>query len=115
MYSVHIERDRSAASVSAIIRGECHTLLMFTLLCFFAHLGIQLNLGNDDFLISPYDYIVGSLRGTPIKVCSGNPLHPKECYPDEIGRIFKAGDIIDFTWGMSSHRGILIFAIVPAE
>ena len=83
---------------------------MFT---FFAHIGIQLNLGSNDFLITPAPYIVGYLRDPPSIVCVANPLYPKECYPYG-ARDFKKGDVIHFAWKMKRARGVLIYAIVPS-
>ena len=83
---------------------------MFT---FFAHLKIQLNLDADDNLITPTTYIVGYIRGTLLIVCSGDALHPKECYPNG-ARKYKEGDVIEFSWRMSGVTGILIYAIVPS-
>ena len=88
-------------------------MLMYTFLCFFADLGIQLNLGNGDFLIVPDTYIVGKVRSAGLTICIGNALHPKECYPTG-GVNVKVGDFIDFSWRMTGVTGVLIYAIVPA-
>ena len=90
---------------------------LFTFLCFFAHLGIQLNLGDDGFLLTPKTSIVGYLRGIPgasLMVCGGNAQNPKECYPN-VGRNYKAGDVIDFSWTMNGLVSVvLIYAIDPS-
>ena len=76
-----------------------------------------MNLGDDGNLITPDTNIVGYLRGNPgasLMVCSGNAQHPKECFPN-VGRNFKAGDIIDFSWKMPGIvTAILIYAIDPS-
>ena len=90
---------------------------MFTVLCFFAHLGNrwQFNLGADGSrLVDPHSDIVANFRGKQLRLCSGNSVHPKECYPYAAWD-FKVGDVIDYTWGMSKGQGgELVFAIVPS-
>jgi len=88
---------------------------MFT---FFAHLrvGIQLNLGDDGNLLIPHTYIVGYPRDrdSTIPVCTGDPQHPKECYPTG-GRDYKQKEIIDFSWrSLGPVSGVLIYAIDPS-
>ena len=71
------------------------------MLYFFAHVGNQLNLGDDGmFVIAPNKFIVGNLRGKQLKLCKGSKVHPKECHPNGLFDLIK-GDIIDFTWGMT--------------
>ena len=92
---------------------------MFIVICFFfAHVGNQLNLGDDDssFLTAPNSFIVGKLRGKQLEVCSGNSQYPKECHPNGEWN-FKAGDVIDYTWGITGdpgQEGELVYAIVPS-
>ena len=91
---------------------------MLTAVCFFAHVGNQLNLGSDgSFLIAPNNVIVGNIRGKNEKVCSGDKSDPniaRECYPNGTYN-FKAGQIIDFTWGMTGiQEGKLVYGIIPA-
>ena len=89
---------------------------MFTFLYFFAHVGNQLNLGEDStFAITPNRYIVGSLRGTGRKLCNGSKVHHMECHPNGVFGLRK-GDIIDFTWGMTEGQvGKLKYAIVEND
>ena len=96
-------------------------LFIFTVLCFFAHVGNldQLNLGDDDdFLIAPNNVIVGNVHGFQEKVCSGNkssPAQARECYPNGTYNL-KAGQTIDFTWGMTNDQeGTLFYGIVPQK
>ena len=88
---------------------------MFTVVCFFAHVEDQLNLGRDySYLITPNNVIVGNLHGKQQVVCQGTSSNTKECYPN--GQYnFKKGDIIDYTWGMSSDQeGSLLYGIIPS-
>ena len=94
-------------------------MIIFTVVCFFStHVGNQLNLGNDaTFIIAPNNVIVGNVHGKKENVCHGdksNPSKARECYP--LGKYdFKAGQIIDFTWGMTSDQeGRLVYGVVPA-
>ena len=91
---------------------------MFAVVYFFAHVGNQLNLGVDStFLIAPNNVIVGNVHGYKEKVCAGDkssPVKARECYPQ--GKYdFKAGQTIDFTWGMTGDQdGNLLYGILPA-
>ena len=91
---------------------------MFTVVCFFAHVGDWLNLGDDNnFFIAPNNVIVGNLYGKQQVVCQGDkssPTKARECYPN--GQYnFKKGDIIDFTWGMTDNQeGTLLYGIMPS-
>ena len=96
---------------------------MFTVLCFFTDVGNlnQLNLGedqDDNFLIAPNNIIVGNVHGYIEKVCSGDksdPAKARECYPSGTYN-FKAGQTIDFTWGMTNDQeGTLVYGVVPAQ
>ena len=102
------------ASVSAVFISECRSSLS-CVICFFAHLGIQLNLGNEGtYIVTPHNVIIAHLRGHQTALCSGDGKHPEQCYPGS-ARDFKVGDIIDFTWGMSELQiGGLVFAVVPS-
>ena len=92
---------------------------MFTLsvVYFFAHVN-QLNLGiGGTFIIAPNNVIVGNVHGYREKVCFGvksSPTKARECFP--LGKYdFKAGQVIDFTWGMTGDQeGNLVYAIMPA-
>ena len=96
---------------------------MFTVICFFPHVGIlgnQLNLGDDEddeFLIAPNNIIVGNVHGKQLVVCKGDkssPTKARECYPNKAYN-FKKGDIIDYTWGMTNDQeGSLLYGIMPA-
>ena len=95
---------------------------MFTVVSFFAHVGIlgnQLNLlGQDEsFLIAPNNIIVGNLHGKQEVVCKGDkksPTKARECYPSGTYN-FKKGDIIDYTWGMTNFQeGTLLYGIMPS-
>ena len=94
---------------------------MFIAVPFFTHVGClnQLNLGEgDNFLIAPNNVIVGNVHGYTEQVCSGNKSDPamaRECYPNGTYN-FKAGQTIDFTWGMTNDQeGILVYGVVPAK
>ena len=88
--------------------------------CFFAHVGNQLNLLGDDgsFLIAPNNVIVGNVHGRRERVCKGDKgssTQARECYPNGTYD-FKAGQTIDFTWGMvGNQEGRLVYGIVPAQ
>ena len=79
----------------------------------------QLNLGDDgSFLIAPDNVIVGNVHGRRQTVCKGDkssPTKARECYPNGTYD-FKAGQTIDFTWGMvGDQEGRLVYGIVPAQ
>ena len=88
--------------------------------CFFAHVGNQLNLLGDDgsFLIAPNNVIVGNVHGKVEPVCHGDKssdTKARECYPNGTFD-FKAGQTIDFTWGMvNDQEGKLLYSIMPAQ
>ena len=120
-FSVTIDHDMTGAAVDAVFESKCRTL-MFIVICSLLTwcIGNQLlNLGNDgSFIIAPNNVIVGNVHGYQENVCHGNKNNPataRDCYP--IGTYdFKAGQTIDFTWGMSADQeGILAYAIVPAQ
>ena len=84
---------------------------------FLAHVGSQLNLGSDgSYLIAPNNVIVGNVHGRKQQVCSGDkssPTKARECYPNGTYD-FKAGQTIDFTWGMTGDQeGKLFYGIIP--
>ena len=92
-------------------------MLVFTVVYFFAHVGNQLNLGVDyKFLIAPNNVIVGNVHGYRENVCHGdksNPTKARECYPNGTYN-FKAGQTIDFTWGMTGNQeGVILYGILP--
>jgi len=93
-------------------------LLKFTVVCSFAHVGSQLGLGDDDsFSIAPNNVIVGNLRGKRLQVCHGEKgtSTARECHPNGTFN-FKAGDTIDYTWGMSnSQSGKLAYGVIPSS
>ena len=120
-YSVTIDHDMTGAAVDAVFESKCRTL-MFIVICSLLTwcIGNQLlNLGNDgSFIIAPNNVIVGNVHGYQENVCHGNKNNPataRDCYP--IGTYdFKAGQTIDFTWGMSADQeGILAYAVLPAQ
>ena len=79
---------------------------------------INLNLGNDNsFLIEPNNVIVGNLHGEQQVLCQGDQSVPdkaRECYPNGQYNL-KKGDIIDYTWGMTSEQeGTLLYGIIPS-
>ena len=73
---------------------------------------------DDDFIIAPNNVIVGHIHGYKNQICSGNksdPAKARECYPNGTYN-FKAGQTIDFTWGMTNDQeGILVYGVVPAK
>jgi len=77
--------------------------------------GNHLNLGSDgNVLIPPHNYIVGTLRGTKTKLCSGNKQYPMGCYPNGVWTL-KLDDYIDFTWEVSNAQSAeLVYAVVPS-
>ena len=66
--------------------------------------------------MKPINIIVGNLRGKNLKVCAGvksDVAKARECYPNGTYD-FKKGDIIDFTWGLTSDQaGALQWGILP--
>jgi hypothetical protein len=65
--------------------------------------------------VKPVNIIVGNLRGHTLRVCEGvkNEAKGRECYPNGTYH-FKKGDVIDFTWGLSSEQaGALQYGILP--
>ena len=71
---------------------------------------IKLNLGVDNkFLIAPSNNVIlGNVHGYRENIChrdKSSPTKARECY--RLGKYnFKAGQAIDFTWGMRSRRQI---------
>ena len=70
---------------------------------------------DSSFIIAPNNIIVGKKKSQ--QVCSGdasNPSQARECYPN--GKYdFKAGDTIDFSWGMvGDQEGKLLYGVIPA-
>jgi len=96
-FSVTIDHDMTSAAVAAVIKSN-----------------------GGDFLIAPDNVLVGNVHGYQEEVCKGdksNPSSPmaRECYPNGSYN-FKAGQIIDFTWGMAlDQEGRLFYGIIPAE
>ena len=81
--------------------------------------GINLNNSGTDnkFLIAPNNVIVGNVHGYRENICHGDkssPTKSRECFP--LGKYnFKAGQAIDFTWGMTGDQeGKLVYGIMPA-
>ena len=114
-FSVKVDHDMTDASVAAVFKSECRT---FNKKIFLFNVGNELNLGVDDkFLIAPNNVIVGNVHGYRENVCRGDKSKPtmaRECYP--LGKYnFKAGQTIDFTWGMTGDQeGKLVYGIIPA-
>jgi hypothetical protein len=90
---------------------------MFTVICFFAHVGNHL--GDDNsFLIAPQQRYCRQCSRIYGNVChrdKSSPSQARECYPNGMYD-FKAGQIIDFTWGVTENQeGKIVFGVVPAQ
>lgn len=77
-----------------------------------------INLGDDgSFVIAPNNILVGNVHGRNQQVCKGDKSDPgkaRECYPNDVYD-FKTGDVIDFTWGLSSNQvGKVVYSVTPA-
>ena len=114
-HSVTVDHDMDKASVTAFVKSECPNVH-----CRISCRELISNLGEDgSFWIEPnnLNILVGNLHGKTLRVCEGDQSvedKARECYPN--GKYdFKQGDVIDYTWGMSSEQiGILQYAIIPA-
>ena len=121
-YSVTLDHDMTEAAVAAVLESEYRTVnahLRLSRSCSFAHVGNQLNLGDDgSFIIAPNNIIVGNVHGKTEQVCQGDKsstTKARECYPNGTYD-FKAGQTIDFTWGMTGDQiGKLVYGIIPAQ
>ena len=113
-FSVKLDHDMTGASVAAVVESEYRTANVHRRM-FLVHVR---NLGLDGkFLIAPNNVIVGNVHGYRENVCRGDKSKPtmaRECYP--LGKYnFKAGQTIDFTWGMTGDQeGKLVYGIIPA-
>ena len=119
-FSVSIDHDMSGAAVDAFFESRCLTFNVHRRM-FFAQMACResTNLGTDgSFIIAPNNVIVGNVHGYKENVCHGNKNDQstaRDCYPNGTYD-FKAGQTIDFTWGMTGDQeGILVYGIVPAQ
>ena len=121
-YSVTLDHDMTEAAVAAVLESEYRTVnahLRLSRSCSFAHVGNQLNLGEDGcFLFDPNNIIVGNVHGKTDQVFQGDKSRTtkaRECHPNG-SYDSKVGQTIDVTWGMTGDQiGKLVYGIIHSQ
>ena len=105
--SVDITSNLPEASVSAVLEGMCH-LSSPSLSIYLCYAG-----SDQNYPIAGNKNIVGTLRGTVLKLCTYNTTY-RDCVPTLRYPLRAGFDIIDFTFGLSSKQVVRFYYTISA-